>query len=207
MLLAQDVRPLSRSSQERFATAAIVAGIHVVVIAGIIVSLGRQAPPQPTELTLMPPRPVATHEDPLPPPDPTLVKPKVDAVKPIVDVAPDSDPHTISTTPPTPNTGPVDPPSVRIMPAWGIMGTHTTPDYPPLDTRLGHEGNVLLKLTIDEWGAVTDAQVERSSGYESLDRAAASWVKTHWLYHPATRAGDAIPSTTEAVVTFRLTTH
>jgi protein TonB len=206
MLLAQDIRSLPRSSQERFATAAVVAGIHVVVIAGIIVSLGRSAPPPPHELTLMPPRPVITHEDPLPPPDPTLVKPKVDPVKPIMDIAREDGARTI-TAPSTPDTGPVDPPPVRIMPARAIMGTHTTPDYPPLDARQGHEGNVLLKLTIDEWGAVTDAQVERSSGYEGLDRAAASWVKSHWLYHPATRSGDAIPSTTEAVVTFRLTTH
>jgi len=87
------------------------------------------------------------------------------------------------------------------------VGTHTTPDYPLLDARLGHEGNVLLKLSINEWGAVTGAQVERSSGYESLDRAAASWVKSHWLYRPATRAGDGIASTAEVTVTFRLTTR
>jgi protein TonB len=94
-----------------------------------------------------------------------------------------------------------------LFPARPIMGTHTTPDYPQLDARQGHEGNVLLKLSINEWGAVTDAQVERSSGYESLDRAAASWVKSHWLYHPATRAGDGVASTAEVTVTFRLTTH
>jgi len=98
-------------------------------------------------------------------------------------------------------------PPVRVFPAQAIIGTHTIPDYPPLDARLGHEGNVLLKLSINEWGAVTDAQIERSSGYESLDQAAASWVKSHWLYHPATRAGDGIPSTAEVTVTFRLTVH
>jgi len=87
------------------------------------------------------------------------------------------------------------------------MGTHTTPDYPPLDKRLGHEGNVLLKLAIDERGMVVDTQIERSSGYESLDRAAADWVRSHWRYHPATQAGDAVPSNAEVTVTFRLTTH
>lgn len=205
MLLAQDVQPLPRSSQDRFATAAIVAGLHVVVIAGIIVSLNRPAPPAPPpDITLTRIDPVKQTQ-PLPPPDPTLARPRVAEVDPPpINVSRDDNTHVITNEGPTQQMGSVDPP-VRVMPAQAIMGTHTTPDYPPLDARLGHEGNVRLKLTIDEWGAVTDAQVERSSGYDSLDRAAASWVKTHWLYHPATRAGDPIPSTAEAIVTFQLT--
>lgn len=208
MLLAQDIRPLPRSPQQRFVSIAIVAGIHVAVIAGILISLNKTLLPSPhTEIVIDTVPPPKTKEALPPPPDPTLVRPRIDVPQPQIDVARDAPQTTVSVV--DPPAGPptnVDP-APRVFAAKAIAGTHTTPDYPPIDRRLGHEGNVLLKLTIDEWGAVVDAQVERSSGYETLDRAAASWVKTHWLYHPATRAGDPIRSTTEALVTFRLTTH
>jgi periplasmic protein TonB len=205
MLLVQDIRPLPRSPQQRLVSIAIVASIHVVVIAGILMSLNKTLlPPPHTEIivdTVPPPK----IKDTLPPPNVVLVDPtKVDVPPPVVNVVRDSDAHPITNVAPTPNTGPVNPP-VRIIAAQPIIGTHTTPDYPPLDARLGHEGTVELKLTINEWGAVVAAQVERSSGYESLDRAAAEWVKAHWLYHPATRAGDGVPSTADVAVSFRLT--
>jgi len=205
MLLAQDIRPLPRSPQQRVVIIAAVAGLHIAVIAAFLSGLTSKIlpvdPPGPIQVRILPDK---THP-PLPPPTDTLVLdhptiPKPD--NPLFQTDPGS--TTIHETTGQPQTGPIDPP-VRTIAALGIMGTHTTPDYPPGDQRLGHEGNVLLRLTIDEWGAVVDAQVERSSGYESLDRAAASWVKSHWLYHPATRAGDPVRSTTEALVTFRLT--
>lgn len=205
MLLAQV--PLPRSPQQRFTSIAIVAGLHVVAITGILVSLNRPPPPAPPpDIVLKRIQPVKQTEV-LPPPQPVLATPRVIEVPtPVVNVAHDTDAHPITEVGPVQPTGPVVP-TARIIPAQAIIGTHTTPDYPPLDARLGHEGNVLLKLSINEWGAVTDAQVERSSGYEGLDRAAADWVKAHWLYRPATRNGDGIPSTTEVTVTFRLTTH
>ena len=85
------------------------------------------------------------------------------------------------------------------------MGTHSTPDYPSLAVRLNQTGNVMLKLTIDERGAVTAASVEKSSGYDSLDNAAVAWVIAHWRYEPATKDGTPFVTTTDALVTFRLT--
>ena len=205
MLLVQDIRPLPREPQQRLVSIAIVASIHVVVIAGILISLNKSFAPPVKDLIVTEITPPKTTETPPPPPNPALVDPTVvDVPPPIVDIAPDPDAHPVRNVDPVQPRPPADP-VVRTFAAQPIVGSHTTPDYPPLERRLGHEGNVLLKLTIDEWGAVTSAQVERSSGYEGLDRAAAEWVKTHWLYHPATRAGDPIPSTTEALVTFRLT--
>jgi periplasmic protein TonB len=207
MLLAQDIRPLPRSPQQRLVPIAVVAGIHVVAIAAILISLNRPLVlPQTPNITLKPIDPVK-HTETLPPPAPVLANPTtVQIPTPEINVSTNDPTHTITAVGPAPNTHPVDPP-VRITAAQPIMGTHTTPDYPLLDARLGHEGNVLLKLSINEWGAVTDAQVERSSGYDSLDRAAASWVKSHWLYRPATRAGDGIASTAEVTVTFKLVRH
>jgi len=204
MLLVQDIRPLPRSPQQRVVVIATVAALHIAVIGAFLSGLTAKVfpadPPGPIVVKMLP----ATDPPPPPPPnDPVVLE---HPTPPPADVPnfQTNGPTTIHDTPRVAGNTTADPP-VRTFPPQAIVGSHTTPDYPPLDRRLGHEGNVLLKLTIDEWGAVTSAQVERSSGYEGLDRAAAEWVKAHWLYHPATHSGDPIASTTEAVITFRLT--
>jgi protein TonB len=88
--------------------------------------------------------------------------------------------------------------------AHGIAGTHTTPPYPALDQRLGTQGTVRLKLTISPLGTVSTADVERSSGSETLDAAAVAWVVAHWRYRPANQSGVAVASTAEADVVFNL---
>jgi protein TonB len=88
----------------------------------------------------------------------------------------------------------------------GITGSHSTPPYPLLDRRLGHEGTVTLKLAVAPDGTVSDAQVLKSSGYAGLDEAAVSWVVAHWRYKPATHGGSAIPSQATAAVMFSLHT-
>src|SRR5271156_5006797 len=150
MLLAQDLQRLPRSPQQRLVSIAVVAGIHVVAIAGILISLNRSLVlPQTPDITLKPIAPVK-HTETLPPPQPLLANPTTIRIrKPDFIVSTNDPTHTIIDVGPTPNPHPVDPP-VRITAAQPIMGTHTTPDYPLLDTRQGHEGNVLLKLSINE---------------------------------------------------------
>ncbi|MBI3677997.1 MAG: TonB family protein [Proteobacteria bacterium] len=82
--------------------------------------------------------------------------------------------------------------------------TRAIPPYPMLDVRLGHEGIVTLKLSINTSGAVTDAVVTRSSGFDTLDAAAVAWVKAKWRYKPAQQNGQAVPSTSPAAVKFEL---
>jgi len=205
MLLAQDIRPLSRSPQQRLVIIGAVVGIHVAVIAAFLSGLRPSSflpePPGPLHVDII----KDTHHTP-PPPQPRITDSfkRPIPVDPTIPVFNTDGNNTIHDAPPTGQNAPADPSNYYVGPK-AIMGTHTTPDYPPLDRRLGHEGNVLLKLAIDERGAVVDTQIERSSGYETLDQAAADWVKTHWRYHPATRAGDGVQSSAEVTVTFRLT--
>jgi protein TonB len=86
----------------------------------------------------------------------------------------------------------------------GLAATHTIPPYPPLEQRLGHEGTVVLRLTISAQGNVTEAVVLRSSGFERLDEAARAWVMAHWRYRPAMRGGVPVPSAGNVSVTFNL---
>jgi periplasmic protein TonB len=77
------------------------------------------------------------------------------------------------------------------------------PLYPKLSQRLGEEGSVVLRLTVDATGAVIEASVETSSGFPRLDEAAVVAVK-RWRFRPAIRGGVAIATTFLHTVTFRL---
>ncbi|MCA9179194.1 MAG: TonB family protein [Planctomycetales bacterium] len=62
------------------------------------------------------------------------------------------------------------------------------PVFPTEARRHGWSGTVMLTITVDERGQVTDVQVRRSSGYPALDASAVRAVKT-WRGRPATRDG------------------
>ncbi len=51
------------------------------------------------------------------------------------------------------------------------------PDYPLKAKRLGYEGEIILKVYTDNNGKILDIIVEKSTGYEILDRAAIDAVK------------------------------
>ncbi len=85
-----------------------------------------------------------------------------------------------------------------------IMATHSIPPYPPIEARLGHEGTVVLRLTINAQGIVTEAALVRSSGSEALDAAAQAWVQAHWRYQPAFRGGQAVPANVNVAVEFKI---
>ncbi|MDE2112405.1 MAG: energy transducer TonB [Alphaproteobacteria bacterium] len=89
-------------------------------------------------------------------------------------------------------------------PALGMAETHTIPPYPPLEARLGVEGNVWLHLTISPQGVVTDATITRSSGDEGLDRAARNWIMAHWRYRPALQGGVPAAGASDVEVQFNL---
>jgi protein TonB len=86
-----------------------------------------------------------------------------------------------------------------------ITATHTVPPYPPIERRIGVEGKVTLRLTVNAEGRVSEAEVVTSSGREGLDQAAQQWIMAHWTYKPALANGVAVASKALATVTFSLT--
>ncbi len=80
---------------------------------------------------------------------------------------------------------------------------HAPPRYPPLARRLGQEGTVVLALSIDREGRVTDARLRRSSGHPMLDRAALKAARA-WRYRPALDAGRPVAGELVQPVEFRL---
>jgi len=66
-------------------------------------------------------------------------------------------------------------------------------EYPPEALAQGVEGSVLLELSVDATGQVTDARVLRSIGNEPLDRAALEAAR-RFVFEPARRDGEAVPA-------------
>ena len=62
------------------------------------------------------------------------------------------------------------------------------PAYPDTARRDGREGQVLLRVLIDDQGKTKAVEINRSSGSDALDHAATDAIKL-WRFHPA-RAGD-----------------
>jgi TonB family protein len=85
-----------------------------------------------------------------------------------------------------------------------IQETHTLPPYPKESIHLKEEGRVLLAVTIGKDGAVSQASVFKPSGHQRLDVAAAQFVKSHWRWQPATRAGKPVMTNTRVSVLFKL---
>lgn len=77
------------------------------------------------------------------------------------------------------------------------------PRYPELARRNGWQGQVLLRLTISESGAVIKVEVARTSGHAILDATAAAAVRT-WRGTPATLDGRPVETVELLPVRFRL---
>lgn len=192
-----------KTRSERIASVAIVAAIHVAAITALVLGLHvkfeKYIPPDITAVVI--PQKHTLPADPPKLPRVALTNPTVPkAPEPKFQIKDKDDARRITTA----TLGPDGPSSILSTRVAAITDTHSKPPYPPISRRLGHEGMVLLKLTISPLGIITAVDIENSSGYADLDRMAAEWVKTHWRYRPATVAGHPVTSTAEASVRFSL---
>lgn len=78
------------------------------------------------------------------------------------------------------------------------------PPYPRAELLRGAEGTVLLRVEVDANGHVVRVEVERSSGYSRLDRAAQQHVARHWRFRPALRDGLPVAGWVRVPIDFRL---
>ena len=92
--------------------------------------------------------------------------------------------------------------SAEEIPAAGI---HTpAPEYPAMARRMGQEGSILIAFDIGAEGACGNIVIVESSGFDSLDLAAAEDV-AEWRFEPARSNGTGVPSHREIRFHFRLT--
>jgi len=92
-------------------------------------------------------------------------------------------------------------PGLRIEPP--TCATCPAPHYPELARRRGLEGDVALRFQVLPDGRVGDVFVEKSSGFQVLDEAAMSAVKS-WTFFPATEHGEPVTFTQTRIFHFRM---
>ncbi len=139
----------------------------------------------------------------VPVPDPTPDEPE-----PIVEPEPEPEPPPVPENaevvrgipegPPAP-TGPVGQDAVSTQPT---KKTHVEPDYPKSAKRAQIEGRVILQITIDAEGNVTDVKVLRDAPM-GLTEAAVKAAK-QWKYSPAIMNGEPVGVRKTVTVNFSL---
>ncbi len=77
------------------------------------------------------------------------------------------------------------------------------PPYPRLARKRGQQGTVILGVLVNREGRVDDLQVEESSGYGLLDRAALKAVRK-WRFEPGRRGDVKVTMRVRVPVTFTL---
>lgn len=78
------------------------------------------------------------------------------------------------------------------------------PSYPSQARRRNQQGVVLVEVRLDARGRQRSLSVLRSSGVDSLDRAALEAV-AQWHFRPETAGGQAVPSRVQIPIKFALT--
>lgn len=76
-------------------------------------------------------------------------------------------------------------------------------DYPALSRRLGEEGNILLRVLVNEQGYPERIEVQLSSGRQRLDEAARQAL-SRAIFKPFTEAGQAVAAYALVPVRFHL---
>lgn len=145
--------------------------------------------PQPSSTT--PPRPATQepmHTEALSPTPPTQAQ-VVAAPPAATDILPSLQGH-------SPRTEPMSPPNQSAgaseqKTAANKAPSHCgnkKPSYPMMSKRFGERGTVLIRAWVESDGSVSKADVLKSSGFERLDQAALTSVRT-WRFEPGLQEG------------------
>lgn len=183
-----------------------VIGLHLLIIYGLIVSMGIVKMPKfatPLEAVFIPEQ---TETQ----PEPEIkIKPDIENVIPLEEPLPEVQ-FDEAVTPPADTAIPASASAISATPAGGAVAqdlktsNRVEPTYPAASRRAGEEGSVRLKVLVDERGKPREVQVTKGSGFERLDQAAIEAVRK-WRFVAATDGTHPISAWTQVAITFRLT--
>ena len=145
-------------------------------------------------------------EDAAPPPPPPEFEAPPPAFIPMPSVTVDAPTptKTISKVTAVKKPPPPPPPPQVVPPRSNPRRPITQPAYPTMSRRLGEEGQVILLLTVDANGRVSEAKVDKSSGFERLDAAALKEAMRRWRLIPGTVNGKPSKMQYKFAVTFKI---
>lgn len=191
--------------------------LHVLALMMLLIPLGWRHADAPVERTSV--RWITDQKviQPPPPPDPVDVPTKATPPKavPVIPqtVATPQLPAQHDTAPfalPDPAPAALDPPTTIAPPAAGGTSGQLQylrappPAYPIAAIRAGHQGTVMLRVTVDAEGRPQSVEISTSSGHRSLDLAARQQVLRHWQFRPAMIDGQASGAIGMVPVTFSM---
>jgi protein TonB len=202
----------SENAARRYLGVTAVGSLHIAAIYVLLTALNIIPSPIPNpdvQFHWLPPDRSTKVDHPIPPvgrPNTMFARPdKPIAHEPVIKTAePTPNPLPLPQNPGTTEGTRTLPPPGLMTSARAVAGTHMIPRYPMIALRLGYEGDVRLRLIIDEHGNVIAADLLTASGHDELDAAAIAWVKAHWRYTPAMQSGNPVQSSVSVTVTFRL---
>ena len=166
-----------------------------------------KTPPPVTKTPPPTPQPVMT-----PPPSPPPAAPAAATPEPAPVLAAPATPTAPATVVNTPAPAPAPTPPVAAQPAPAKIELPNSkadylhnppPDYPRMSVRLGEQGQVIVKVLIGADGVPQKAEVQTSSGFERLDKAALE-AAMRWRYVPGKRGGVAEAMWYQVPITFNL---
>lgn len=78
------------------------------------------------------------------------------------------------------------------------------PPYPAMARRKRLEGEVLLRVRVDEAGKPVEVEIEKSSGHRLLDNTARDHVLKRWRFRPALVGGRPVQAWARVPLNFRI---
>lgn len=223
---------LNRPSRLSPAVLASVMLAHALALA-LILNIPRETPPiipaaplyvrliEPTvaqpEPTPVQPRPVAPQPPKIKPAPAPRIQTPTPRPEPIAEVRrpepvepPRAEPVRAEPTPqPAPTPAPVEaprpaPPLPVIQPRFNAdYLDNPKPPYPSISRRVGEEGVVQLRVSVDASGNVQQIEIHRGSGYPRLDQSALQTVR-RWRFVPARQGNQPVSSWVIVPIQFNL---
>ncbi len=207
-------RYATTASPKRLSRNALIAGgvvlLHVAALWAFQSGLAHKVvaaivPPQAIAYIMAPPAPEVPPPPAPPPPTPVPPTPTprpAPAPLPVADSAPspnapvvaaaEAAPDPTPAAPPAPAApaAPPAPPAPRIeLPSSNAAYLNNpAPAYPSISRRMGEEGKVVLRVFIGTDGKPEKIEIQKSSGYDRLDRHAQDTVQ-RWRFVPGKRNG------------------
>lgn len=154
------------------------------------------APPEP----VVQPKPVPKPQPkPQPKPKPQPLPKAVASPDPAPATAPTGtlDPEPTAPATPTPEPTAAQASTDTAAPAAIVMPSSSAaylnnprPSYPSISRRMGEQGKVMLRVFVNAQGQPEQIQIQQSSGFDRLDKAAVDAVR-RWKFTPGSRNGVA----------------
>jgi protein TonB len=218
-------QPLMQPRPPFVVSLAASVALHAAALVLLVsVALPRLEPPQPFQVEILPPQPVAQAPTaPAAPPSPKPAplqrlkhllsstpipaapverapEPPVSVARP--EVAEESRPAA-KDAPPAPRKAEAPAPAITPPSLNAAYLRNPPPRYPAASRRNGEQGTVLLKVLISREGEALKVEVDKSSGWPNLDVAALDAVRG-WRFVPARRGNETIEMSYIVPVVFRL---